>query len=56
MDRQALYFTVANLRQYKNEEQQVAVDDEIHMNIAASDPTWRFPSSPIVDTHAASLS
>ena len=48
LDRQTLCFTVANFRQYLNEEQKMAVYYKSRMKIAAPEQYWRLPSLPIV--------
>ena len=49
MDRQTPYFTVANVRQYLNEDQPMGRLYKSQMKISASERDWRLPSSPIVD-------
>ena len=49
MGRQTFCFTVANVRQYLNEEQKMAVYYKSHMKIAATERYWRPPSSSIVE-------
>ena len=49
MDRQTLYFTVANVRQYVNEEPKMARLYKSQMKISANQGDWRLPSSPIVE-------
>ena len=51
MDRQTLYFTMANVRQCLNEEQKMAIYYKSLFKIAAPEGYWRLPSSPITKKH-----
>ena len=49
LDRQTLIFTVANFRQYLNEEQKMAIYYKSRTKIGDSLRTWRLLTSPIVE-------